>query len=102
MSKRFEYLKMTAKGLRDELDELAMNQKAFCRIFDVGTRTMEYWLAGERDIPTWVPIVLKLLATAGGAHGWVRKAAADMIVLDHKHPERGEFPYRRGEIYGDD
>jgi len=97
MSQRFEYRKMTAAEFSAALTDAAMKPNTFARLFGVDRRTVQRWLNGSFIIPTWVPIVMQLLATAGGAHGWVRKAAAEVIVRDNEHPERGEYPYRRAQ-----
>ncbi len=100
--RRFEYLAMTAGELSDALRESAMSPKTFCRLFGTNTRTMERWLCDEQPVPIWVPIVMQLLRTAGGAHGALRRAAADHIIRDTMHPERGEFPYRTTEYPDND
>lgn len=95
MSKRFEYKRMTAAEFSAALTEAAMKPNTFARLFGVDSRTVRRWLAGTFEIPPWVDVVLRLLVTAGGAHGWLRKAASEVIVRDNEHPERGEYPYRR-------
>lgn len=95
MAKRFEYRDITPAEFSAALDRACMKPNTFARLFGVDRRTVIRWVGGSADIPSWVGIVLQLVATSGGAHGWLRKAAADFIIRDNAHPERGEFPYRR-------
>lgn len=53
--------RMTPAELSKALHAVGLPMRRFCRITKTNYKTAERWLAGERDIPGWVPIVLKLL-----------------------------------------
>ncbi len=46
-------------------------QTAFARHSGVDARTVRRWKAGDREIPTWVPVLL---------HAWERLRAAGLTV----------------------
>lgn len=101
MGRRFEYRKLTKKEFREALARIDMPLLAFARIFGPDERRVRLWLNGQEDIPTWCRPVLRMLENVPGAIPEARQAAAEMIVRDNAHPERGEFPYLEPEG-GDD
>jgi DNA-binding transcriptional regulator YiaG len=52
---------MTADQLRDIIESLGITHAGAARTLGVAVRTMRYWLAGEREIPTAAVILLRLL-----------------------------------------
>lgn len=93
VSKRFTYARMTGKDLSEALREIDLKPRAFCRIFGVRPEVMSRWLKGTQDIATWVYPTVWLLREADNALGIVRTAAAHHVMIDHEHPEHGEFPF---------
>lgn len=49
---------MTPADLRAALDRLGLPQQAAARLWGVNPRTVRRWVAGEQDIPEWVPFAL--------------------------------------------
>lgn len=49
---------MTPADLRSALDRLGLSQQAAARLWGVNPRTVRRWLAGDQDIPEWVPYAL--------------------------------------------
>lgn len=95
MAKRFEYRRMDAGEFRADLQGIGMGYLAFSRIFGQDERRVRKWMAGQEDIPVWIPVVLEILKTTPGAIAAARLAAGDFITQDNEHPERGEYPFRR-------
>lgn len=100
--KRFEYQRMTAQELRDDLDAIAMPINAFARITGSLAERVQKWARGEEDIPTWVPVFTSVLRNVPGAVVEARQAAAERIVRDLKDPSGKEFPYLEEEAPDDD
>lgn len=49
---------MTPAELRAALDRLGLSQSGAARLWGMNPRTVRRWLAGEQDIPAWVPFAL--------------------------------------------
>lgn len=93
ISARFEYARMSAKDFREALDEIDLPPQAFARIFGVRIEVVTRWLKGDQDIPPWAFVVLWILREVPNGIAIARTAAANHIVRDREHEERGEFPY---------
>lgn len=93
ISARFEYARMSAKDFREALDEIDLPHDAFARIFGVRIEVVRRWLKGEQDIPAWCFPVLWILREVPNGIAIARTAAANHIVRDREHPDRGDFPY---------
>jgi transcriptional regulator with XRE-family HTH domain len=52
---------MTSEQLRSTIESLGITQAGAARLLGVAARTMRYWLAGKREIPTASAILLRLL-----------------------------------------
>lgn len=96
VSARFEYTRLTGKELSEDLSDLGMEPKTFCRIFGVNPNVMTRWLKDEQEPPPWVHVAMALLFLPG-AIPEARKAAAEHIKIDREHPEKGEFPFLRAD-----
>ena len=95
MPPRFSYDRITPERLSAFFTEQDWSPNTFARIFGCDPKRVGKWLKGEEDAPPWVYPVVCILDEVPGAIPEARKAAADMIRLDRKHPEHGEYPYRQ-------
>jgi len=100
--KRFEYVRMTGDELTADLKEMGMSVPAFARITGSIADRVQQWAEGKEDIPTWVPVMTAVLKNVPGAIPEARQEAAERIIRDLSHPERGEFPYLEKEMPDDD
>lgn len=57
--------RMTPEQFSQALNQLGLTVREFCRIFGTGVKTVERWLADEKDIPGWVPVSLALMTMPG-------------------------------------
>lgn len=92
MAPRFTYRRLSSQEFNNALKEQDLPWQAFARIFGVNLNTVRKWVAGNEDVPRWVPIALTLL-TLPNAHGTARMAAATFIEKDNLRPDLGDFPY---------
>ena len=99
--KRFEYVRMTANELSADLEEIGMTVSSFARITGTIAERVQRWADGGEDIPTWVPIMTAIMKNVPGAIPEARQEAAERIIRDLSHPERGEFPYLEKEVDDD-
>ena len=53
---------MTSDQFRSALDGLALSQLGAARMFGVDPRTVRRWALGEREVPSPVAILLRLMA----------------------------------------
>lgn len=102
MRKRFEYQRMTGQELTDDLRAMNMSVKAFARITGSIAERVQKWANGEEDIPAWIPVFTAVLKNVPGAIPEARQEAAERIIRDLSHPERGEFPYLEKEMPDED
>ena len=102
MRKRFEYQRMTGQDLTDDLRAMNMSVKAFARITGSIAERVQKWADGKEDIPTWVPVFTAVLKNVPGSIPEARQEAAERIIRDLQHPERGEFPYLEREVDDDE
>lgn len=100
--KRFEYTRMTGDELRADLKAMGMSVPAFARITGSIADRVQQWADGKEDVPTWVPVMTAILKNVPGAIPEARQEAAERIIRDLSHPERGEFPYLEKEEPDDD
>jgi len=99
---RFTHKRITADDFKTELARQNLSLPAFTRIWCQNLSKTKRWANGYDDIPTWVPIALKLM-TLPDAMRTARGAAAAMIEKDTLNPQWGDFPYLRGrEVMEDD
>ena len=61
--------------LKAELKRLGMTQKEFADIANIHHNTVSQWIRGEREMPKWVPVFLKL---------YEKSEALDKIVEEIK------------------
>ena len=52
---------MTPVQLQTKLDALGLSQRAFANLICTNERSVRRWIAGERRVPPWIPVILKLL-----------------------------------------
>jgi DNA-binding transcriptional regulator YiaG len=97
---RFEYDAITGEALRDHLKRLGMDAFAFARLTGANSRTVQYWLSNEKDVPHWVPVMLSLLELPK-ALGTARMVTASMIREDRLEPGR-LYPFRDKRDFPDD
>lgn len=99
MTKRFKYLFLSANELRDALEQADMAPATFCRLTGASMDDMSRWLDVGKPMltpPHWVTVMLDLFKEHPSNIVQARITAAEMIVLDKNNPERGEFPYQKG------
>lgn len=58
---------MTPRQFQTKIEALGYSQRSFARFICQDERTIRRWIAGDRKIPTWIPVVLKLLEKLGAA-----------------------------------
>jgi hypothetical protein len=94
---RFEYDRLTFGDFDNALRTLRMRKRAFERLTKTNYETMRRWRKGISEIPHWVTLVVRLLLDyrERGSLAVARRVAADMICIDLKYPNRGQYPYRR-------
>lgn len=100
--KRFEYTRMTGAELTADLKAMGMTVPAFARITGSIADRVHQWANGQEDIPTWVPVMTAVMKKVPGAIPEARQEAAERIIRDLSHPERGEFPYLEKDMPDDD
>lgn len=100
--KRFEYTRMTGAELKADLKAIGMTVPAFARITGSIADRVQQWVDGKEDIPTWVPVITAMMKNVPGAIKEARQEAAERIIRDLSHPERGEYPYLEKEAPDDD
>jgi hypothetical protein len=98
---RFEYDAITGEALRDHLKRLGMDAFAFARLTGANARTVQRWLADEKDVPHWVPVLLTLLELPK-ALGTARMVTASLIAADRMNPHAGPYPFREQRDFPDD
>lgn len=74
------------EALHAHFDGAGVSQPEFSRIFGVRLNTVQEWLAGERPVPAWVPISIRLLAQMTPA---TRRA-----LMERREPWNGSAPAR--------
>ena len=100
MAARFQYDCLTGAALRDHLRRLNLDTYAFARLTGTGPRTIQRWLADEKDIPHWVPLMLTLLELPQ-ALGTARMVTASMIREDRLEPGK-LYPFRDARDFPSD
>lgn len=100
--KRFEYVRMTGEEFTADLEEIGMSVKTFARLTGSIAERVQKWADGAEDVPTWVPVLTAIFKNVDGAVIEARQEAAERIIRDLAHPERGEFPYLEAEDTDDD
>lgn len=53
----------TPRTLSTAITRLGLSQTGAAKVLGVNPRTMRRWLAGDSEIPKWVPLALKGLAS---------------------------------------
>lgn len=96
MPPRFTYDTISADDFKQRLDALNMPPHAFARITGAQDRTVDRWLADERNIPPWVHLVLHLFENASGSIPEARNWAAETIREDYRQPGI-EYPYSKDQ-----
>jgi len=54
---------MTGNQLRAALEKLDINQLAFARLMKCDGRTVRHWIFGDRDVPAWIEMFVRLLVS---------------------------------------
>lgn len=96
---RFEYERLDKESFLNWLDDLDMKVETFSRLTGAGMNQISKWTAkNPRDIPLWVGMVLTMFENVPGAIPEARKWANDVIVLDKRKPELGEYPFQQEDV----
>jgi len=98
---RFEYDAITGQALKDHLKRLGLDAYGFARLTGANARTVQRWLADEKDVPHWVPLLLTLLELPK-ALGTARMVTASLISEDRLNPKAGRYPFRDQRDFPDD
>lgn len=83
--KRYRYIKMTSAEISAALDRTGLSVGQFSRL--IGARyngpddsTVQRWLDGRQDAPTYLPALFALLALPGGVE--TARGAAEAFIIE--------------------
>ena len=97
MGQRFERDRIEAQDIIDALERIDMSDGSFERVFGIAQKQWDNILAGKAPVPNWIPINLAMLENCPTALAEAKRRAGELISFDNHNPERGEYPYLKGD-----
>lgn len=83
---RVHYFPMSHDEFRTGLKILGMTQAEFSRLLDVADRTVRMWTVGDRGVPSYAAIILRLLVANELSPEQIRSAiATPLYVTAQRH-----------------
>lgn len=97
--RRYDYHRMTCEEFSQALEDVAITQTSFSRIFGVNRETIVRWASGEIEIPIWVGVILAVIENCPSAVVHARSAAAEILWRDReRHDEAFPFKANPGDL----